>query len=189
MELLTVIGHLSSFMTIKSGVQDAIQSGFQAHELQKLKKICGTIDFSSLSEELAPIADKAELYLTKKKDYIFEQSLFSSEEKTEFIEAFLKMHTDALPYRQNVEEILLNYFNQLESHLLQQMDVGDRVIHGALRQINENTRQILDKINELPVCDSASPSISSDNISEIPYDIVKQKRLESVSLPNLQKQY
>ena len=82
MELLTMIGHLSSFMTISSGIQDAIQSGFQAYELQKLKKICGTIDFTSLSEELAPIADKAEQYLVEKKDYIFEQSLFSSEEKT-----------------------------------------------------------------------------------------------------------
>lgn len=189
MELLTMIGHLSSFMTISSGIQDAIQSGFQAYELQKLKKICGTIDFSSLSEELAPIADKAELYLAEKKDYIFEQSLFSSEEKTEFIEAFLKMHTDALPYRQNVEEILLNYFNQLEFQLLQQMSVGDRVIHGALRQIKENTRQILDKIDELPVHDSTSPSISSDNISEIPYSVIMQKELESASLPNLQKQY
>ena len=159
MELLTMIGHLSSFMTISSGIQDAIQSGFQAYELQKLKKICGTIDFTSLSEELAPIADKAEQYLVEKKDYIFEQSLFSSEEKTELIEAFLKMHTDALPYRKNVEEILLNYFNQLESHLLQQMSLGDRVLHGALRQIKENTRQILEKIDDLPVHDSISPSI------------------------------
>lgn len=189
MELLTVIGHLSSFITIMSGIQDAIQTGFQAHETQKLKKICGTIDFSSLSDELAPIADKAEAYLDKKKGCIFEQSLFSSEEKAEFIEAFFKIHTDALPYRQNIEEVLLNYFNQLESHLLQEMSVGDRVIHGTLRQLKENARQILNKIDGSTVSDSASSSISSDTTSEIPYSIIMQEVLKSASLPNLQKQY
>ena len=135
MGLLSVAGNLSSFVTLASGIRDVIQAGSKLHASQELKNLCGTFDFSSLSEELAPVADQVELYLARKKFDVLGDSLFSSKEKAEFIEDFFKAHRDTLPYMDDVEKILSNYIDQLESCLLQQMSTGEKVIYHADHRI------------------------------------------------------
>lgn len=171
MGILEIAGHLGSFVTLVSGIRDAVQAGFKFYRPYKLKNLCGTVDFSSLSEELAPIADQVEHYLAGKKSDILGDSLFSSEEKAEFIEAFFKAHSDTLPYRSDVEKILLDYVSQLESCLLQQMSIGERVLHSHNRRIEENTKQILVKLDALASCGSSPPYASPDTVSKKLYDI------------------
>lgn len=171
MGILEIAGHLGSFVTLASGIRDAVQAGFKFHTPYKLKKLCGTVDFSSLSEELAPIADQVEPYLAGKKSDVLGNSLFSSEEKAEFIEAFFKANSDTLPYRGDVEKILLDYVTQLESCVLQQMSIGERVLHNDNRRVEENTEQILQKIEALAPCGSTVPYVSPDRVSKKLYDI------------------
>lgn len=179
MGILEIAGHLGSFVTLVSGIRDAIQAGFKFYKSHKLKKLCGTVDFSLLSEELAPIADQVERYLAGKKSDVFEDSLFSSEEKAEFIEEFFKAHSDTLPYRSDVEPILLDYITRLESCLLQQMSVGEKVIHNDNRRIEENTKQILKKIDARAPCGStalyASPDTVSKKLYDVPNDYIPRK--------------
>ncbi|MEY8388169.1 hypothetical protein AALC17_12880 [Oscillospiraceae bacterium 38-13] len=171
MGILEIAGHLGSFVTLVSGIRDAVQAGFKFYKPHKLKKLCGTVDFSSLSEELAPIADQVERYLAGKKSDILGDSLFSSEEKAEFIEEFFIVHSDTLPYRSDVEPILLDYITRLESCLLQQMSVGEKVIHGGNQRIEENTKQILAKIDALASCGSSPPYAFPDAVFKVFYDI------------------
>lgn len=164
MGILEIAGHLGSFVTLVSGIKDAVQAGFKFYRPYKLKKLCGTVDFSSLSEELAPIADQVERYLAGKKSDILGDFLFSSEEKTEFIEDFFKENSDTLPYRNDVEKILFDYIAQLESCLLQQMSIGERVLHS-------DNRRILQKIEALAPCGSTAPYASPDTVFKKLYDI------------------
>lgn len=171
MGILEISGHLGTFVTLVSGIRDAGQSGFKFYKSYKLESLRGTVDFSSLSEELAPIADRAERYLAEKKSDVLGNSLFSSEEKAEFIEDFFKMYSDTLAYRSDVEKILLDYVDQLESCLLQQMSIGERVLHSDNRRVEENTKQLLQKVETLASCSSTAPYASPDTVSKKLYDI------------------
>lgn len=164
MGILEILGHLGSFVTLVSGIRDAVQAGFKFYKPHKLKKLCGTVDFSSLSEELAPIADQVERYLAGKKTDVLGDFLFSSEEKAEFIEDFFKENSDTLPYRNDVEKILFDYIAQLESCLLQQMSIGERVLHS-------DNRRILQKIEALAPCGLTVPYASPDTVFKKLYDI------------------
>lgn len=179
MGILEIAGHLGSFVTLASGIRDVVQAGFKFHTPYKLKKLCGTVDFSSLSEELASIADQVEPYLAGKKSYVFGDSLFSSEEKVEFIEDFFKANSNTLPYRSDVEKILLDYVTQLESCLHQQMSIGEKVLHNDNRRVEENTEQILQKIEALAPYSSRTPYVSLDTVSKelygIPGDYIPRK--------------
>lgn len=171
MGLLSVAENLSSFVTLASGIRDVIQAGSKLHASQDLKNLCGTFDFSSLSEELAPVADQVELYLARKKFDVLGDSLFSSKEKAEFIEDFFKAHIDTLPYMDDVEKILSNYIDQLESCLLQQMSTGEKVIYYTGHRIEEKVNQLQKGLDKLVAYRTTPPFAAPDAVSKIFYDI------------------
>lgn len=171
MGILEIAGHLGSFVTLVSGIRDAVQAGFKFYRPYKLKNLCGTVDFSSLSEELAPIADQVEHYLAGKKSDILGDSLFSSEEKAEFIEAFFKAHSDTLPYRSDVEPILLDYITRLESCLLQQMSAGERTIYHMGHRIEEKVDRFQENLDMLVARKTTPPFAAPDTVYKILYDI------------------
>lgn len=128
-EVLTIVGHLSSFLTLTSGILDAVRSGHKIQASQRLKEICGTPDFSALPEELAPVADQVEGYLFTQKTGMLGEYLFSPGERAEFIDGFFQKHPDALPCRSEVEAILSDYINRLESYLPGQLSVGETALY------------------------------------------------------------
>lgn len=66
MGLLSLVGALSSFVTLESEIRSVIQAGVKSSKIHELENLCGTFDFSTLSEELVSSADKAEGYLSRK---------------------------------------------------------------------------------------------------------------------------
>lgn len=167
MDLLTIVGHLGSFTTLESRIQDLVRNARSFSASRKLKKLCGTPDFSSLSEELAPIADQVERYLYQAKDDAAGGHLFPPASKEAFIRSYFQKHPDALPYRSEVTEILSRFADLLEANLLRNLSMGEAALYRLAQRIEEDNRQILELLRHL-----ADPGpLPPEAVSKIQYDL------------------
>jgi len=138
MNLWTIVEGFSTIVTIESKIEDLIKTGVKDRSNQKLRKLNANLDLEALPDDLSYHADRVATYIGKNERTIMGESLFSKEEKQEFIDGFFIRNSDALSYKNDIEPILTCFLNQLEQLLLSQMSTGEKMIYSAVNQIAEN---------------------------------------------------
>lgn len=153
-------GKISAFVTLEAEIRQCVHSVSDYRSTQELKNLYADIDFSTLDEEWAIYADKADRYIAKRKAQIIGQNLFSDAERIEFVESFFEKNMDVLPYRDYVEPILKNFLNRLEKLLLKAISLGDAVIIQKL----DHHQSALEKISkQIDALNSTEPKVNEDH--------------------------
>ena len=184
-------GKISAFVTLEAEIRQCVHSVSDYHLSKELENLYAGLDFSSIDEEWAIYADKADRYIAKRKAQIIGQNLFSNYEKTEFVENFFNKTSDVLPYRDYVEPILKEFVNRLEKHLLKLVSPGEALIiqkldshknvlekiSGQIGELNSIKQKLGEDQNMPPQKDDANLE-SSSSISNNTEKIFQQKYLK-----------
>lgn len=142
-------GKISAFVTLEAEIRQCVHSVSNYRSTQEFKNLYADVDFSTLDEEWAIYADKADRYIAKRKAQITGQNLFSDAERIEFVESFFEKNMDVLPYRDYVEPILKNFINRLEKLLLKVVSPGDAVIIQKLDRHQSALEKVSEQIDAL----------------------------------------
>lgn len=152
-------GKISVFVTLEAEIRQCVHSVSNYRSTQEFKNLYADVDFSTLDEEWAIYADKADRYIAKRKAQITGQNLFSDAERIEFVESFFEKNMDVLPYRDYVEPILKNFINRLEKLLLKVVSPGDAVIIQKLDRHQSALEKVSKQIDALT---STEPKSNED---------------------------
>lgn len=134
-DLWALVEGFSVIATIESKIEDTIKAGIKIRADQQLKELDASIDLSALPDDLSYHADRVAAYIGKSKREIIGGTLFSQEDKCQFIDGFFIRNSDTLPYRSDIEPILKHFLYHLERLLLSQMSPGEKLIYHAVRKL------------------------------------------------------
>lgn len=181
--MLEILGAVGSLASIEAEIRGIIGVCTGQPAENELKKLCATADFSHMPDELADCMDKVEVYLGHRKSEIIGDRLFSQEEKDLFVSDFFASRIDFQVYRKSIEPIILNYVDSLENLLLQQMSIGENVIHRAVQSAVKELKVVSTKLDAVPcgkkLC-RETPELRIQDIvdqarAELPEDYIERK--------------
>lgn len=131
-----ILSNTGTLATIETRVREEVsnrKSEFYEKELQNIdvkikEKMLDGLKDSVLEERL-------DRYITEHAAEFKANSIFSNEEKQEFVEAFLQQYLDLLPYRDKVEEVLTYYLEELERIILKNMSAGQTLLYNKVKNV------------------------------------------------------
>lgn len=131
-----ILSSTSTLATIETRVREEVsnrKSEFYEKELQNIdvkikEKMLDDVKDSVLEERL-------DRYITEHAAEFKANSIFSYEEKQEFVEDFLQQYSDLLLYRDKVEEVLTYYLEELERRILKNMSAGQTLLYNKVKNV------------------------------------------------------
>lgn len=147
-DLWGMVEGFSTMATIESKVEDLIKAGAKIRVDQQLRELDASLDLSALPDDLSYHTDRVAAYIGKNKREIMGETLFSQEEKREFIDGFFVRNSNTLPFKSDIEPILVRFLYQLEQLLLDQMSVGEKMIYRAVKQLEKDLSTLKEEHEE-----------------------------------------
>lgn len=130
-----VANNTSALLGITDSIQEKIDHASEKHDALKLEQLCVEIDDTKFSEADAL---RLERYCESFKTKITGGSLFSEEEKQQFIEGYFQQNPQFLPYRSELVPVLEKYIETLDTCLSNRITAAERLI---LKKLGEQKEQ------------------------------------------------
>ncbi len=131
-----ILSNTGTLATIETRVREEVSNRKSEFYEKKLQNIDVKIKEKMLDDlKDSVLEERLDRYITEHAAKFKANSIFSNEEKQEFVEAFLQQYLDLLPYRNTVQEILTYYLEELEKIILKNMSVGQTLLYNEVKNV------------------------------------------------------
>lgn len=144
-----ILSSTSTLATIETRVREEVSNRKSDSYETKLKNIDVKIKEKVLEDiKDSVLEERLDKYITEHAAEFKANSIFSQEEKQEFMEAFLQQNVDLLPYRNTVQEVLAYYLEELEKIILKIMPVGQGLIYKEVKNLSQKIDKLAEADNQ-----------------------------------------
>lgn len=144
-----ILSSTSTLATIETRVREEVSNRKSDSYEKKLKNIDVKIKEKVLEDiKDSVLEERLDKYITEHAAEFKANSIFSHEEKQEFMEAFLQQNVDLLPFRNTVQEVLAYYLEELEKIILKIMPVGQAIIYKEVKNISQKVDKLAEADNQ-----------------------------------------
>lgn len=147
--LWELISNTGSLISLESEIRSRIDWIRQTQYANQQASLSSGIDFSILPEEFDKAAMELELYIHNIKEKIAPNSLFTIEQKNEFVERFFNKNIDLRPYQGEIKGIIIRFLERYENLLLKRISYGEQLVFHHLLDNSQKIEEIIDRIKAI----------------------------------------